>query len=116
MQVFVTPDNALVLAANQGTKDRPGTTVSFIDVKTFAVVGSVKTGKGAHGIVIEPAGRFAYVTNIYDNTVSVVDIAARKVVATIPTGAAPNGISFSSFADAPFRSAPVPLKLEGMAH
>jgi len=41
IQVFVTPDNKYVLAANQGTKDNPSTTVSIIDTTTFKVVGGV---------------------------------------------------------------------------
>ncbi len=31
IQTYVTPDNTFVLVANQGTEDRPGTTVSIID-------------------------------------------------------------------------------------
>jgi len=37
---------------------------------------------------------YAYVTNLYGNSLAVVDLAARKVVATVPTGAKPNGVSF----------------------
>ena len=41
IQVFVTPDSEYLLAANQGTKDNPSTTVSIIDTTTFKVVGGV---------------------------------------------------------------------------
>lgn len=58
----------------------------------------MKTNAGAHGVVVEPAGRYAYIANIYSDTVSVLDIAAQSVVATVPSGDGPNGISFSPLA------------------
>ncbi len=94
VQVYVTPNGKTLLVANQGVAEEPGTTVSFIDTETFKVVDTVETGKGAHGVVIEPSGRFAYVTNLYDNTLAVVDIPARRLVTVVPTGAEPNGVSF----------------------
>lgn len=96
IQVFVTPDNKYILVANQGTQDNPSTSVSIVDVATFTVVATIETGKGAHGVVIDPSGRYAYITNIFENTVSVIDIEQRSVIATIPSGSAPNGISFST--------------------
>ena len=60
----MTPDDRNVLAANQGTKDKPRTTVSIIDTASFMVVGTVETGKGARGVVIDPSSRFAYITNV----------------------------------------------------
>ena len=56
----------------------------------------IETGLGAHGVVIDSSGRYAYITNIYENTVSVIDIEQKTVIATIPSGVAPNGISFSA--------------------
>lgn len=96
VQVFVTPDNEFVLAANQGASDKPGTTVSIIDTATFTVVRSVETGRGAHGVVINPSGQTAYITNIYDNNVAVLDVVTSKVITTVTSGAGPNGISFSA--------------------
>lgn len=94
LQVFVTPDSQTLLVANQGTEDNPNTTVSFIDTRTLAEVAQVESGAGAHGVVVEPSGRYAYVTNLYGDSLAVIDIAAREVVATVPTGASPNGVSF----------------------
>ena len=111
IQVFVTADNNRVLVANQGTEDAPGTTVSIVDVATFSVVGTVVTGRGAHGIVIDPSGRYAYVTNIYGDNVAVLDIARRDVIATIPSGAGPNGISYSPIAPAAPQAPRVELEL-----
>lgn len=95
IQIHATPDSRLLLVANQGTKQKPGKTVSFIDLQTFKVVATIEAGLGAHGIVIDPAGRNAFVTNTGANTVSVVDIAERKAVATVPVGKGPNGVSMA---------------------
>ncbi|WP_339097939.1 YncE family protein (plasmid) [Deinococcus sp. VB343] len=96
IQLTVTPDNRFVLVANQGTPERPGTTLSVIDAAKFRVVANITTGAGAHGVTVDPTGRFAYVTNTYANTLSVVDLAARRTVTQIPTGRGPNGVSFSA--------------------
>lgn len=98
VQVHVTSDGSLVLVANQGAEDKPGTTLSLVEAANMIEVGIVETGRGAHGVVVEPSGRYAYVTNLYDNTMAVVDLAARQVVATVPTGTSPNGVSFSLIA------------------
>ncbi|MEZ4666493.1 MAG: copper oxidase [Anaerolineae bacterium] len=45
--------------------------------------------------MVEPSGRYAYVTNIYGNNVAVVDLTTQQVTTTVPTGLGPNGISFS---------------------
>ena len=93
IQVYATPDSRLLLVANQGTREKPGSTVSMIDLGTFKTVATIKTGPGAHGVVVDRDGRHAFVTNTYANTVSVVDVAGRKVVATVPVGRGPNGVS-----------------------
>ncbi|MCC6176214.1 MAG: YncE family protein, partial [Chloroflexi bacterium] len=105
IQVYVSPDNQYVLVANQGTKSNPSTTVSILDTESFAVINTVETGLGAHGVVIEPSSRHAYITNIYGNDVAVLDLPEARIVARIPTGAGPNGISFSPVAPA---AAPAP--------
>jgi YVTN family beta-propeller protein len=96
IQVFVTPDNRYVLVANQGTESDPGTTVSLVDTETFTVVNTVETDQGAHGVVVEPAGTYAYITNIYADNVAVLDLTTQEVIASIPVGSGPNGITFSS--------------------
>ena len=95
IQLHATPDNRLVLVANQGTPKKPGSTVSVIDVASMKVAATIKTGAGAHGVVVDGGGRHAFVTNTYANTVSVIAIAERKVVATVPVGKGPNGISMA---------------------
>jgi YVTN family beta-propeller protein len=95
VQVYVTPDESLVLVANQGSEDLPGTTLSFVDAVKLVELDAVETGQGAHGVVVEPSGRYAYVTNLYNDNLSVVDLVARQVETTVPTGISPNGVSFS---------------------
>ena len=95
IQLYATPDSKFVLVANQGSPEKPGNTVSFIDVAALKVAATIKTGAGAHGVVIAPDGRRAYVTNTYASTVSVIDIGTRKVIATVRVGKGPNGISIA---------------------
>lgn len=93
IQLYATPDSRHLLVANQGSRQNPGRTVSVIDLTYFKVTTSISTGRGAHGVVVDAAGRQAYVSNLYDHTVTVIDLVANKPVATVPVGAGPNGIS-----------------------
>lgn len=93
IQIYPTPDGRTLLVANQGTKQKPGTTVSVIDLTASKVVNTVRTGPGAHGVVVDREGRYAYVSNIYENSVSVLDVKSARVVASVRVGAGPNGIS-----------------------
>jgi YVTN family beta-propeller protein len=93
IQVHATPDSRMLLVANQGSRSKPGKTVSMIQLDGFKVVKSVETGRGAHGVAIDAAGRYAFVTNIYADSVSVIDLKDQKVVANVRVGKGPNGIS-----------------------
>lgn len=95
IQLYVTPDSRTLLVANQGSRSKPGNTVSMIDLQTFKLVETVVTGSGAHGVAIDRNGRLAYITNTYADTVSVIDIKSRAVVSTIRVGSGPNGVSVS---------------------
>lgn len=92
IQLYATPDSRFLLVANQGSRKRPGDTVSVIDLATFGTQ-RIRTGRGAHGVVVGADGRHAYVTNLFANTVSVIDVQTRRTVTTVPVGDAPNGIS-----------------------
>ena len=115
IQTYVSPDNRYLLVANQGTEGKPSTTVSILETKTFTVLRTVQTGKGAHGIVIEPSSRHAYITNMYGNDVAVLDLKALEVVARIPVGAKPNGLSFSpvTVSDRPATKIELPMNPGG---
>jgi YVTN family beta-propeller protein len=113
VQVFVSPDSQTLLVANQGTPEQPSTTVSFVETVGMSVVKTVETGRGAHGVTIDPTGRHAYVTNIYGDDLAVLDLVERRVVATLPMGAAPNGVSFTPSAPGPASAAEIAIVLPG---
>lgn len=96
-QVLLTPAGDL-LTADQGTEDRPGSTVTVLDPDTLEVRGRVRVGAGPHGLTSDPAGRVAWVSNAYDDTVSTIDLRSRRVLRTVDVGAAPNGVSYSPLA------------------
>lgn len=93
VQLYLTPDEATVLSADQGTAQQPGHMLSVIDTASMTVRGTVSTGSGPHGVVIDTSGTWAWVTNTYANTVSVADLPTLSVVATVPVGTEPAGIS-----------------------
>ncbi len=109
VQLYLTTDGAKLLSADQGTNDDPGDTVSVIDPADMSLTASIETGAGPHGVVIDPTGTLAWVTNLYDDTVSVLDLTTNEAVATIPVGDKPNGISFSP--QAPSWSAPKTVEI-----
>jgi len=93
IQLYATPDGKTLFVANQGTRQKPGTTVSAIDLLARKVATTIQTGAGAHGVVVDRDGRYAFITNIYANTVSVIEVKSLKVVKSVPVGRSPNGIS-----------------------
>lgn len=93
IQLFVTPDGSKLIVANQGTRKSSGKTVSIIDLNNFEVIKTITTGDGAHGVAIGADGRYAYVSNVYANSVTVIDIQAGKAVKTLSIGRGPNGIT-----------------------
>ena len=95
VQLYLTPDERTVVSADQGTRQQPGNTLSVIDTPEMTVRAAVGTGAGPHGVVIDPSGTRAWVTNTYDDTVSVIDLPSLSAVATVPVGERPNGVSFS---------------------
>jgi YVTN family beta-propeller protein len=95
IQLYATADSRTLLVANQGSRQKPGKTVSLISLDTFQVVKTIGTAAGAHGVVVDRDGRYAYITNTYANSVSVLDVPNRRVTKTIPVGKAPNGISIT---------------------
>lgn len=117
VQLYLTPDDKTVLCADQGDHDSPGHALSIIDTEAMNTRGTVTTGSGPHGVVVDQTGNWAWVSNSFDNTVSVVDVVNMAVEDTIPVGTAPNGISYSPQAPAPAPAIPTttvaPDKLPG---
>ncbi|GAB2696376.1 YncE family protein [Thalassiella azotivora] len=94
-QVYLTSRGHL-LVADEGTQEAPGRVLSVLDAATLAAVAQVPTGAGPHGVVADPTGRWAWVTNTDDATVTVVDLTAMRAVGTVDVGAGPGGISLST--------------------
>lgn len=94
IQVFSTPDSRFIYAANQGSEEDPGETVSVIEAATNTNVATIRTAPGAHGVAISPDGALAFISNIYDGTVSVIDTKTNAVVANFAVGEGPNGITY----------------------
>ncbi|TIY10240.1 MAG: YncE family protein, partial [Mesorhizobium sp.] len=74
----------------------PDDTVSVIDVASGTVVETIRTGAGAHGVVVSADGAFVFVTNIMAGTVSQISVESQSVVKTYPVGKGPNGITFQA--------------------
>lgn len=95
IQVHSTADARYLLVANQGTEDKPGDTVSVIDIAGRKVIDTLKTAPGAHGVAVSSTGNLAFVTNIYDGTLSVVDLSNFSILANVKVGQGPNGVTYS---------------------
>jgi YVTN family beta-propeller protein len=71
-------------------------TVSTIDLKTNAVVGSpITVGNGPADLAVTPNGRWLYVVN-QGGSVSVIATANNKVIATVPVGQHPAFLAIKS--------------------
>jgi YVTN family beta-propeller protein len=88
MRVRVAPDNSKVYVSD----GRAGT-VSVIDTKTYAVVGTIKVGTRPWGIALSPDGKYLFSANGPSNDVSVVDLATNQEVSRIKAGEGPWGIA-----------------------
>lgn len=91
-QVYIEPYSKYAYVANQGTEDSPSNSMSIVDLEAKKVVDEIETGNGAHGVTVSGDGKFAYVTNMFDNTVSIIDLDSKQVE-TIGVGEIPNGIT-----------------------
>ena len=71
--------------------------VHEIDGDNFSVLGFLKTGKGAHGLLVSRDSKLLYISNRGEGSVSVMDLAKRKIIAKwrLPHGGSPDmgGIS-----------------------
>jgi YVTN family beta-propeller protein len=99
IQMHATPDGRFVYVANQGTAAKPADTVSVIDVAAGAVIDTIRTGSGAHGVAVSESGSSVFVTNIVEGTVSMIDVGSRSVQKSFPVGKGPNGVTFRAGVD-----------------
>ncbi|HEX8862887.1 MAG TPA: YncE family protein [Actinomycetes bacterium] len=85
--VRLAPDGRVVYVADQGVGG-----VWLVDPVALRVVGLVRTGRGAHGLVISRDATRLFVANRGEGSIGVVSVATRKVVGTwrLPGGASPD--------------------------
>lgn len=92
IQLAVTPDGAKLVVANQGSKSKPGHSLSILETATGRLIATTEIGNGAHGVSIVGNGSRAYVSNAFEDSVSVVALDSHKELTRYPTAAGPNGI------------------------
>lgn len=71
-----------------------GPRVEVIDTETGKPVGAITGLHGTHGIALDTAGKYGYISDGGGNAVVVFDRATLATVATIPAGTNPDGIIF----------------------
>jgi YVTN family beta-propeller protein len=71
-----------------------GPRVEVLDTDSGKVVGSITELKGTHGVALDDAGKYGYVSDGGANAVVVFDRASLATVASIPAGTNPDGIVF----------------------
>ena len=71
-----------------------GTRVEVLDTTTGKSVGAIAGLKGTHGVALDTAGKYGYITDGTGNAVVVFDRASLSTVATIPAGTGPDSIVF----------------------
>ncbi len=71
-----------------------GPRVEVIDSQTGKPVGAITGLHGTHGIALDKAGKFGYISDGGGNAVVVFDRSSLSTVATVPAGTNPDGIVF----------------------
>ncbi len=71
-----------------------GARVDVVDTQTGKLVGSIANLHGTHGIALDTADKFGYISDGGGNAVVVFDRATLATVATIPAGTNPDAIVF----------------------
>ena len=71
-----------------------GTKVDVVDLKSGALVTEMGPFLGTHGVALDSAGKFGYVSDGRDNSVRVFDRKSYALVARIPAGQNPDSILF----------------------
>jgi YVTN family beta-propeller protein len=96
--ITITPNGKFAYVANTcgNAFCSPSGTVSIIDLKTNAVVGSpITVGNAPADLAVTPDGRLLYVAN-QGGSVSVIATATNQVIATVPVGQHPGFLAIQS--------------------
>jgi len=71
-----------------------GGRVEVIDAATGKSIGAITGLKGTHGVALDDAGKYGYISDGGANAVVVFDRASLQTVTSIPAGTNPDGITF----------------------
>lgn len=71
-----------------------GTRVEVLDTRSGKVIGSIQGLQGIHGVALDDAGKYGYISDGRAGVVVVFDRADLKTLASIPVGTNPDGIVF----------------------
>jgi YVTN family beta-propeller protein len=88
-EAAVSPDGRIALVENYGSRDKPGSTLTVIDVPAAKVVKTIDLGeyKRPHGLLFLPDGRHALVTAEGNKALLEVDVTKGRVVNAYSTDA-----------------------------
>jgi len=85
-----TPDGKRALISSLGSGD-----VYVYDMGTHQLITTVKTGRGAAGILMDPDGSRAFIGCTADNYVAVIDLKTMQVTGHIDVGGGPDGLAWA---------------------
>jgi RNA polymerase sigma factor (sigma-70 family) len=88
IRVVAHPVNGRVYVVNGGNYVVNGGngSLSVLDTRSDAVIGTIMVGKGPRAIALNPPAERLYVANGRDGTISVVNTRSDTVIATLPSG------------------------------
>lgn len=85
------PDNRRAMVTVEDNR-----AVVLVDIERGVVIKAIETGESiSHMIAIDPAGRYAYITNIGSGSISVVDVEDGILMNTVRVGKGSEGIALS---------------------
>ncbi len=86
----ITPDGKRALVSSLRSGE-----LAVLDITSRAEVKRLKLGRGASGILIEPAGGRAFVACSPDDRVAIVDLRTLEVAGTLDVGGHPDGLAWA---------------------
>jgi len=90
-QIAINAEGTMLVAADEGTFDSPGSDVAIINPATLRPIASVDIRNGPYGVAIE--GDRAYVTSVFAGTLTVIDLTKYRAIRTFALGAEPAGVT-----------------------
>src|SRR5690242_18655796 len=98
-EVATTHDGKWAVVSNYGTRERPGNSITVIDLERLAVARTIDLGeyRRPHGMAFFPGDTLLAVTSEVSRAVLLVDFRSGRVIGTVPTnGRASHMLAMSS--------------------